>query len=158
MMRRLGFLAPIILAACTQPSPGKDWDATFSPYGKWKSDLGFTIEIAHNGRYEVCDHAQCASGRHVEYQNTLLLMNFLNLEPTRRLQQEADIVGICDDKSCPSPGETPDPTDIYNWRNDIRFYDNVADVAHREICGGDRECIILGNVETREGMFYKIRG
>lgn len=157
-MRGLIFLISIMLGACGGAAPpDRDWDATYSPYGKWKSDLGFTIDIPRGGTYEICDGTLCSSGHYTDSRGALLLVNFRNLPASQRLQREADVVGSCDDNSCLPSGQAPDPTDTYVWRNDIHFYDNVANVDHRQQCGGDRDCVILGNVETAEGMFYKIK-
>lgn len=156
-MRGLIFLLSIMLASCGgAAAPERDWERTYSPYGKWKSDLGFTIEIVRGKKYEVCDGAMCASGDYIDFGDHVRLVNFRNLPSTRRLQEEADVIGTCDDNSCLPPGFKPDPADTYSWRDDINFYHNVANVDHRRQCGGDRDCIILGNVETAEGMFYKV--
>lgn len=151
-MRTLVLSIPMFLIACTPAVPERDWNATFSPYGKWKSDLGFTIDITRDKKYEVCDGEKCSGDRYVDQGGgDLILINFRKMEASQRLMAEADVIGPCDDQSCGTPNELR-----YNWHNDIYFYDNVANVDHRHQCGGDRECIVLGNVETAEGMFYKI--
>ena len=148
------YIVPILitLAACSPATPERDWNGTFSPYGKWKSDLGFTIDIARDGKYQICDDKYCSSGTYNRNDAELILVNFQHLPASRRLVESADIVEPCDGGSKGAPNAQ------YDCHNDIYFYDNVANVDHRRQCGGDRECVILGNVETAEGMFYKIQG
>ena len=155
-MRVLPLLIFLMLPGCAASPPERDWNNSFSPYGKWKSDLGFTIDIMRDGKYTVCDGGLCSAGKYNRDSGAipdadLVLVNFQKLESTKRLISEADVIIPCDDQFCGAPNAH------YDWHNDTHFYDNVANVAHRRICGGDRECIILGNVETAEGMFYKVR-
>lgn len=153
-MRRLAFLIPILLAACAEPPPERDWNATFSPYGKWKSDLGFTIDITRDNRYRFCDDGYCLTEQAMPTgPDSLVLRRFHGLATTQRLFREADIPPECDKEICGFSDQN-----VPRYRSDLEFHSNVANVVHRRQCGGERECVILGNVETAEGMFYKIGG
>jgi len=143
-----------LLTACTSPAE-QDWASRYTPYGRWKSDRGFIIDIARNGTYEVCDGTYYSVGRHTGQDRQLTLHNFRHLKATQRLQQ-LDVIGLCGDDSCNGPASPNKDPDTFRWFDDIYFYHNVANGYHRQQCGGDRDCVILGNVETAEGMFYKI--
>jgi hypothetical protein len=143
-------LLSIELLACA-PSAGVSNDGHFDPVGVWQSRDGFVLKIEPNGRYQACSSGICVNGVYdtLVGGDELALRGFMKLTPAQAFIAESEAYDPTK-KAC---GDLRSKTD---WcRDDLVFFDSVADRDAASVCG-QRECTVIGNVETDRGVLYRV--
>lgn len=128
-----------LLAGCAGPRT-----AEYSPFGKWSSEDGLTLNVEESGVYEVCDQVGCETGKlTVIFQGSgAVLAGFYLRGPVQRYAAAHPTV----DRSRPG-----DPAEDYMLAHGM-FPESIR----RRLCGR-RHCSMLGGVDEYDPpLLFKI--
>ena len=148
-MKKLAIALLALSWSCAQAPPDR-FLPPFSPYGVWLSPAGFKLTIRRDRTYQFCDGHVCHEQVYDPLgQDELILKDFLSLPVSRRFIKLADVWLECYKAIC---YKLPSGTSV--TPRDLVFYDSVADRDASRVCG-DKECTVVGNVETKDGVLLK---